>query len=222
MYKTSLIILSLLSINIYADSLEIGCLPDVPKYKECSEENPLEDGKVSILESLDDDPKESHNQKVNITEELESLSITYQKKKIKIERFASKDRLCPPYCISPMNIKNIKTVGELEVLKFISHLDDNKRRILVDARVVKEYKKGTIPASFNIPYSMLDKNSKYRDEIIKLIKHIDKLLVFDNGIVDIQARKLIDNLLDTGYPQNKILYYRGGLQSWKNLGLTTQ
>ena len=84
MYKTSLIILSLLSINIYADSLEIGCLPDVPKYKECSEENPLEDGKVSILESLDDDPKESHNQKVNITEELESLSITYQKKKIKI------------------------------------------------------------------------------------------------------------------------------------------
>jgi len=220
MYKTFLIIVSLLYLNVYADSLEIGCVSDIPKYKECSEDNLLE-GKVSILENLYDDPKQKHKQKANITEELESLSITYQKKKIKIERFAPKDKSCPPYCISPMNIKNIKTVGELEVLKFISHLDDNKRRILVDARVIKEYKKGTIPASINIPYSMLDRNSKYRGEIIKLINHIDKLLVFDNGILDIQARKLIYNLLETGYPQNKILYYRGGLESWKSLGLTT-
>jgi len=221
MYKTFLIIVSLLYLNVYADSLEIGCVSDIPKYKECSEDNLLE-GKVSILENLYDDPKQKHKQKANIIEELESLSITYQKKKIKIERFAPKDKSCPPYCISPMNIKNIKTVGELEVLKFISHLDDNKRRILVDARVIKEYKKGTIPASINIPYSMLDRNSKYRGEIIKLINHIDKLLVFDNGILDTQAIKLIDNLLETGYSQNKILYYRGGLESWKSLGLTTQ
>jgi len=221
MYRISLFIVSLLFSNIYADSLEIGCTSTIHKDKECSEDKLLGE-KVSILESLDDEPKENHNQKVNITEELESISLIYQKKKIKIERFASKDKSCPPYCISPMNIKNIKTVGELEVLKFISHLDNSKRMILVDARVVKEYKKGTIPASINIPYSMLDKNSQYRGEIIKLINHIDKLLVFDKGILDIQARKLIDNLLDTGYSQNKILYYRGGLESWKSLGLTIQ
>jgi len=123
-----------------------------------------------------------------------------------------------------MNIKNIKTVGELEVLKFISHLGNSKRRILVDARTTKQYKKSTIPASVNIPYSMLDKStkSKYRGEVIKLLKNIDKLLIFDNGILDTQATKMINNLLDAGYPQNKILYYRGGLQSWKSLGLTTQ
>jgi len=221
MYKHFLFIVSLLFSNIYADSLEIGCMSTTNREKECSEENLLGE-KISILESLDDKSKENDTQKVNITDELESISCTYQKKKIKIERFASKDKPCPPYCISSMNIKNIKTVGELEVLKFISNLDKSKRRILVDARVVKEYKKGTIPASINIPYSMLDKNSKYRGEIVKLINHIDKLVIFDNGILDIQARKLIDNLLDTRYPQNKILYYRGGLESWKRLGLTTQ
>jgi len=221
MYRISLFIVSLLFSNIYADSLEIGCASTIDKDKECSEDKLLGE-KVSILKSLDNVPKEDYTQKVNITGELESLSITYQKKKIKIERFAPKDKICPPYCISAMNIKNIKTVGELEVLKFISHLDDSKRRILVDVRTTKQYKKSTIPASVNIPYSMLDKNSRYRDEIIKLIKNIDKLLIFDNGILDIQATKMIDNLLDAGYPQNKILYYRGGLESWKNLGLTTQ
>jgi len=221
MYRISLFIVSLLFSNIYADSLEIGCAPTVHKDKECSEDKLLGE-KVSILKSLDNIPKEDNTQKVNITGELESLSITYQKKKIKIERFAPKDKICPPYCISSMNIKNIKTVGELEVLKFISHLDDSKRRILVDVRTTKQYKKSTIPASVNIPYSMLDKNSRYRDEIIKLIKNIDKLLIFDNGILDIQATKMINNLLDAGYHQNKILYYRGGLQSWKSLGLTTQ
>jgi len=215
MYRISLVIVSLLFSNIYADSLEIGCASTLHKDKECSEDNLLGE-KVSILESLDDAPKENHTQKVNITEELESLSIIYRKKKIKIERFAPKDKSCPPYCISAMNIKNIKTVGELEVLKFISHLDNSKRRILVDVRTTKQYKKSTIPASVNIP------NSKYRGEIIKLINHIDKLLVFDNGILDTQAIKLIDNLLETGYSQNKILYYRGGLESWKSLGLTTQ
>jgi len=221
MYRISLFIVSLLFSNIYADSLEIGCASTIHKDKECSEDKLLGE-KVSILESLDDAPKENHTQKVNITEELESLSLIYQKKKIKIERFAPKDKICPPYCISSMNIKNIKTVGELEVLKFISHLDNSKRRILVDVRTTKQYKKSTIPASVNIPYIMLDRNSRYRDEIIKLIKNIDKLLIFDNGILDIQATKMINNLLDAGYPQNKILYYRGGLESWKNLGLTTQ
>jgi len=221
MYKSSLFIVSLLFSNIYADNLEIGCASTIHEDKECSEDNLLGE-KLSILESLYDEPKQNYTQKVNITEELDSLSIIYQKKKIKIERFFSKDKPCPPYCVSSMSIKNIKTVGELEVLKFISHLGNTKRRILVDARTMKQYKKNTIPASVNIPYSMLDKTSKYRGEVIKLLKNIDKLLIFDNGILDTQATKMINNLLDAGYPQNKILYYRGGLQSWKYLGLTTQ
>jgi len=221
LFKTSLLIVSLYFSNIYADNLEIGCVSAIHKDKECSEDKLL-GKKLSILESLDDKPKQNYNQKVNITEELDGLSIIYQKKKIKIERFTQKDKICPPYCISSMNIKNIKTIGELEVLKFISHLGNSKRMIFVDARTTKQYKQSTIPASVNIPYSMLDKNSKHRDEIIKLIKNIDKLLIFDNGILDTQARKMINNLLDAGYPENKILYYRGGLESWKYLGLTTQ
>jgi len=222
MYRFFLFLVSLLFSNIYANSLEIGCASITHnEQEECSEDNLLGE-KLSILESLDDNPKQSSNKKVKITEELESLSITYQKKKIDIRRFTPQDKPCPPYCISPMNIKNIKTVGELEVLKFISRLENTKRRILVDARITKQYKKSTIPTSVNIPYSMLDKNSKHRDEVIKLLKNIDKLLIFDNGILDTQAIKMIDNLIQAGYSQKKILYYRGGVKSWKYLGLTTQ
>jgi len=222
MYRFFLFLVSLLFSNIYANSLEIGCASITHnEEEECSKDNLLGE-KLSILESLDDNPKQKYNQKVKITEELENLSISYRKRKINIERFAPKDRPCPPYCISPMNIKNIKTVGELEVLKFISYLSNTKRMILVDARITKQYKRGTIPASVNIPYSMLDENNKHRDEVIKLLKNIDKLLIFDNGILDNQATKMIYNLINEGYSQKKILYYRGGVDSWKYLGLTTQ
>ncbi|HHC11517.1 MAG TPA: rhodanese-like domain-containing protein [Campylobacterales bacterium] len=223
MYKISIFIVSLLFSNIYADSLEIGCASITHnKKKECSEDNLLGEKSLYILETLDDTYKQTSKHKVNITKELEGLSIIYQKKKIDITRFAPKDKSCPPYCISPMNIKNIKTIGELEILKFISLLENSKRRLLVDARITKQYKKNTIPTSVNIPYNMLDKNSKHRDEVIKLLKNIDKLLIFDNGILDTQAIKMIDNLINAGYSQKKILYYRGGVKSWKNLGLTTQ
>ena len=221
MYKIFLFIVILFVSNIYADSLEIGCESITHnEKKECSEDDLLEE-KSYILEGLYDIPKQISKQKTNITEKLEGLSIIYQNKKIKINRFAGKDKSCPPECISPMNIKNIKTIGELEVLKFISRLENSKRILLVDARIVKQYKKNTIPTSVNIPYNMLDKNSKHKDEVVKLLKNIDKLLIFDKSILDTQAIKMIYNLINAGYPQKKILYYRGGLESWKNLGLTT-
>ncbi|MCK4440505.1 MAG: hypothetical protein KAU90_00770, partial [Sulfurovaceae bacterium] len=124
MYKISIFIVSLLFSNIYSDDLEIGCESITHnEEKECSEDNLLEE-KSYILENLYGNiPKHITKQKTKITDKLEGLSIIYQNKKIYINRFAPKDKSCPPHCISPMNIKNIKTIGELEVLKFISRLE---------------------------------------------------------------------------------------------------
>jgi rhodanese-related sulfurtransferase len=224
----------LFNINLYG--LDIGCASSVIKSsaEECSQTNILKD-KSSILDNLIEDKEKGVSspkatiKKVKITEDLDSVNITFQKRDFLIERVAQKG--CPPYCISPMKIAKIKTIGELETINFIRSLKKNRGRIVVDARTTVEYKKDTLPTAINIPYSMLSPKSKYRNEILKLLgvrklqkkwyfKTVHKLLIFDNGILDNQATKIIKSLIKIGYPQNKILYYRGGVESWRRLGLT--
>ena len=219
----------ILLFNLYLYGMEIGCKANSIK-KECSKTNPL-----LINSTLDNEldsnyiDKQEKFKKVKITKDLKSLIVTFQKKEFLIERLDNKE--CPPYCISPINIDNIKTIGELETIEFMKSLKKSRNRLLIDARNSIEYKRNTLPTAVNIPYSMLTPNSKYREEILKLLgvkklkkgwhfKYVHKLLIFDNGILDSRAIKMIDSLVKIGYPKNKILYYRGGVNSWKELGLT--
>ena len=48
------------------------------------------------------------------------------------------------------------------------------------------------------------------------------LMAFDNGPSQNDAGELIANLLEIGYPPEKIKYYRGGMQVWSVLALTIQ
>lgn len=47
-----------------------------------------------------------------------------------------------------------------------------------------------------------------------------EILLWCNGMWCGQSPRAIKGLLKLGYPAEKILYYRGGMQSWKMLGLT--
>ena len=47
------------------------------------------------------------------------------------------------------------------------------------------------------------------------------LVMFCNGMWCGQSPNNIKNLLKFGYPAEKIKWYRGGMQNWSNLGLTT-
>ena len=47
-----------------------------------------------------------------------------------------------------------------------------------------------------------------------------KILLWCNGMWCGQSPRAIKGLLALGYPPEKIMYYRGGMQSWKLLGLT--
>ena len=221
MYKI-LVIFLLLGFSLHA---EIGCASSIVDIdSECSEGG---------LDSLDKgSEKNSLIGVVKITEDLKRVKFIYQKKEFMIERKANvENQSCPPHCIQEMSIGTIKTVGELEVLDFIKSLQYKKGRILVDSRAVAEYKISTIPGAVNIPYTMLNSKSKHRDEVLQLLgakklqkkwyfRNIQKLLIFDNGILDSRATKIIESLIDVGYPQKEIFYYRGGLHSWENLGLT--
>jgi rhodanese-related sulfurtransferase len=47
------------------------------------------------------------------------------------------------------------------------------------------------------------------------------VLLYCNGMWCGQSPRAIKNLLALGYPAEKIFYYRGGMQAWQSLGLTT-
>ena len=180
---------------------------------------------------------------VKITEDLKSVVIQEGDSSITIERikdtkhrltsnFSKTSRECPPFCVQPMHIGDVETIGELELLKYIQDMQkDDADMLLIDARTRDWSKEGSIPTSTNLPFTMLKKNSKYLKKILSLLgaKNIngkwnfDKvptMIIFSNGIWDAQATKAIKSLVELGCPEDKILYYRGGMQNWNILGLT--
>ena len=184
--------------------------------------------------------------KVNITEELASINVEHNGKSIKIERiqntrnkltnsYTKTSRPCPPFCIHPMEVaEGVKTVGELEILDFLQNESKNNGGLLIDSRMPQWYKKSTIPGALNIPFTLLTKGNKkgYFDRILTLFgaskqdgiwnfSKAQKLLLFCNGPWCGQSPREIKSLLSVGYPASKILYYRGGMQNWQMMGLTT-
>ncbi len=181
-------------------------------------------------------------QDIKITEKLKSITIKDKSSNITIKRdsspntelnniFLKTPKECPPYCIQPMSIRDVKTVGELEVLEFINDMKDNSNKLLIDARSRKWYKKGSIPTSINLPFTMLKKDGKYINKILTLLggqksgklwnfDDAQTLLIYGNGIWDESASLAIKNLIEIGYPHDKLLYYRGGMQMWNLAGLT--
>jgi len=169
---------------------------------------------------------------LNITQTLIQVKVKHEDKELTIKRTSSENtHTCPPFCIQPMNIKNVKSVGELEVLEFIKVLKKKQSKLLIDARSNILYKVNTIPGAINIPHSMLEDGNQYQTKILTLLgakklknqwdfSKVPTLLIFGNSEEEDQATQAIKRLLKLSYPSNKILYYRGGLSAWKRLGLS--
>lgn len=182
-----------------------------------------------------------------ITPELHYLDVRHKGRMVRIQRnqdpqhrlrnsFSKTSRPCPPFCTTPFQIAaNVKVVGELELLDFISNTSSKGKGILVDGRLPSWYAKATIPSAINLPFPLF--NNNIETPIIKrllLLLGADRknyyqwdfstakeLLVFGNGVWGVQATRTIQNLLVLGYPAKKIYWYRGGLQNWLQVGLTT-
>ncbi|SFV65290.1 hypothetical protein MNB_SV-14-1446 [hydrothermal vent metagenome] len=182
---------------------------------------------------------------VNIKEGLPFVKVEINGKIIKIQRiqdtnhkltnsYTKTSRPTPPFGIQPFQpIKGIETVSELDVIDFIKDKLPTNKGILIDARMPKWNRAGTIPGSINIPFSVLTPSTKVSyKKIIGLLggkkedntwnfKNAQSLLIFDNGPWCQQGLRAMQNLVKIGYPKSKILYYRGGMQYWQILGLTT-
>jgi len=182
---------------------------------------------------------------VKITKDTPYITIKDNGVNVKISRiqdtanrltddFTRTSRLCPPHCIPKIKIDGIKTIGELELIDFIKNKVYKKKGILVDARLKGAYRLETIPGAINIPFTVVQvDNKKITDSLFKALgakpkddgtydfSNAKDLAVFCSGLWCESSVKLIKGLVDKGYPKDKILWYRDGLQAWKLLGLTT-
>ncbi|MEJ2620539.1 MAG: rhodanese-like domain-containing protein [Candidatus Thiodiazotropha sp.] len=183
---------------------------------------------------------------VNITAQVDEFKVNHQGKMITIRRnqdtdamlefdFARTSRPCPPFCAQPMEVADgVKTIGEVELIAFLQTQLAEGEGLLIDARTVDWHERGTIPGSINIPFTHLNP-AQGADEITleesllrlggRLVddrwdfSQAKQLVIWCNGPWCGQSPTAIRGLISVGYPKQKILYYRGGMQLWRTFGL---
>lgn len=178
---------------------------------------------------------------VDISTNLPYIEVIENGKTVKIERtnnvssylnntFALTSRPSPPFFIQPFSVSiGIETFGELEVLDFIS----KDKGFFIDARLENWYAKSAIPSAFNMPFKVFLSDTPARTKALKILgaKHgggtewnfnnAKTILLYCNGAWCGQSPLAIQALMNLGYPKSKMKYYRGGMQTWQLLGLTT-
>ena len=192
----------------------------------------------------------AHAAEVNITPSLESITVMHGGANTTIMRnqnqkntvnpaFAKTSRKCPPFCIQPSSLApGVETIGEVEVIGYLKRMNDGDNSILVvDSRTPDWVAKGTIPGAVNLPWTGLNPakgadpisigeiledqfNAKNLEGLWDFSK-AKTLVMFCNGMWCGQSPNNIKNLLKFGYPAHKIKWYRGGMQDWEILGLST-
>jgi rhodanese-related sulfurtransferase len=154
------------------------------------------------------------------------------------------DRGCPPFCVQPMHVApGVETIGELDVLAYLKRASEGDSSILVvDSRTPDWVMRGTIPGSVNVPWTKINQESGTFETPTEAdtIDHVlhdqfgatktdsgwdfgkaKTLVMFCNGIWCHQSSLNILTLVKLGYPADKIKWYRGGMQDWLSVGLTT-
>jgi rhodanese-related sulfurtransferase len=186
---------------------------------------------------------------VKLTPDLDGVSIRHNGKPIRIERiqdasntinpiYQRTSRRCPPFCIQPMHLLDgVETIGELQMLDYLRRVSEGDESVLViDSRGAKWLQRGTIPGTVNIHYKRLSLRSAKESDIAEILeKQFDverteefwnfrwakTLVLFCNGPWCGQSATNIRALMRIGYPPSKLKWYRGGMQAWETLGLTT-
>jgi rhodanese-related sulfurtransferase len=185
--------------------------------------------------------------KIKITPDLPYLDVRHNGKTVRIMRiqdpehrlsnsYAKTSRPCPPFCVHPIKLTDtVQTVGVLELLNFLDNQVKKGKGALIDARLPQWYEKGTIPGSVNIPFPILTAGTEnpHTVRILKLLggnkskdgswnfEKARELMLYCNGLWCGQSTRAIMALIKIGYPEAKLYWYRGGMQDWQLLGLTT-
>lgn len=186
---------------------------------------------------------------VKITPDLPSIQVMHNGKKTTIMRnqnqdntvnpaFAKTSRKCPPFCIQPAILApGVETIGEVEMIHYLKQKNDGDDSLLIiDSRTPDWVERGTIPGAINIPWTQLNASKSDPFTIADILEkqlgarqqeglwdfsNAKTLVMFCNGMWCGQSPNNIKSLLKFGYPAHKIKWYRGGMQDWEILGLST-
>ena len=190
------------------------------------------------------------DQPVGISARQPYLDVMHEGRLVRIRRepdnlnqidpdFALTSRPCPPYCVQPIQIApGVETIGELEVMDYLQRLTRRDDGVLVvDSRDPDSLQRsGIIPGAIHIPWTRLHPAQADADSIAEILtlqfgasragplwnfEHARLLVFYCNGSWCGQSPTNIRQLLALGYPAHKLKWYRGGMQAWKSLGLTT-
>jgi len=161
------------------------------------------------------------------------------------EAYDKTGRHCPPFCVQPISAApGVETIGELELLGYLKRIADGDGTVMVvDSRTPDWMARGTIPGSVNIPWDKINVdmggtfaveteaqtlNQILTEQFGAMLDNgswnFDKaktLVLFCNGNWCPQSTINIKTLIKLGYPAYKLKWYRGGMQDWVSLGLTT-
>jgi rhodanese-related sulfurtransferase len=186
--------------------------------------------------------------RVKITESLPYLELGVGKDRILLMRHQDPDHLitspynqtareCPPYCVQPMHLApGVESIGELELIDYLRRTAAGEPVLVIDSRTPVWTARGMIPGAVEIPYSRLDPATADPSAVAELMElefgvaRVDGLWNFEtaktlvlycNGAWCGQSPTNIRALLNYGYPAHKLKWYRGGIQAWEQLGLTT-
>jgi len=154
------------------------------------------------------------------------------------DNFVKTSRPCPPFCIQPAVLApGVETIAELEMIDYIKKMHDGDDVVVQDSRTPDWHARGYIPGTVSIPWTslatkagasifdiselMIEQFGVIEKEGIFDFSNAKTLVLYCNGMWCGQSPASIKTLLNFGYPAHKIKWYRGGMQSWSNLGLTT-
>ncbi|MEH7829555.1 rhodanese-like domain-containing protein [Gemmobacter denitrificans] len=183
-------------------------------------------------------------QEVRLTESMAEARLVLNGREIVIGRtpnpeavlrgeFTKTSRACPPFCIQPMTpVPDVAPAGELELIGFLQDHAAQGTGVLIDARLPEWFGKGAIPGAVNVPFATLDPSNPFRDQILAALgarplagggfdfSQAMTLMVYCNGPWSDQSVRALQALAAAGYPPEKMMHYRGGMQDWLILGLT--
>ncbi|MBT3276817.1 MAG: sulfurtransferase, partial [Candidatus Thioglobus sp.] len=133
----------------------------------------------------------------------------------------------------PFGTYPVETVAELEVIEYINDISHGDEQVLIiDARPQSAtIITGMIPTSIRVDNNQLRALSS-RNQTLTLFgvnsgitgydyTNAKILVIYCNGLWCGKSPKMIRKLIALGYPPELLKYYRGGMQAWRSVGLTT-
>lgn len=158
---------------------------------------------------------------LKITEDTTKRVIELTDGPVEIVRQKNEMQLITGFLQPTVPVPGVTPVGELEVLDALGASDF----LVVDMREPKWRLKATIPGSVSIPFSdvtpRLDELGCSRTASGWDCADAKSVVAFCNGPACPQSPNAIKAMVDNGFPPHKAYYYRGGMQDWIVLGLTT-